>query len=206
MYDHIFYKQVQISRSDIRPHIKWAVSLVILHMVTSIFLQGLCGYIWVNKLSGMKCFVMVQKPWVQNPVGRTYWCKIFLFKSDLHKNKLVVLILSDHELLNNVTNASQLITNSANYWLTVLNCWLLLILLKTVFTTSTAASVANGLVPLFLQFRLSVEINLCGEMHWKLDYRVDKISPKSTLFPKREARHNVAPGAHKNQVGFLWVI
>ena len=51
MYDHIFYKQVQISRSDIRPHIKWAASLVILHMVTSIFLQGLCGYIWVNILT-----------------------------------------------------------------------------------------------------------------------------------------------------------
>ena len=51
MYDHIFYKQVQISRSDIRPHIKWAVSLVILHMVTSIFLQGLCGYVWVNILT-----------------------------------------------------------------------------------------------------------------------------------------------------------
>ena len=51
MYDHIFYKQVQISRSDIRPHIKWAVSPVILHMVTSIFLQGLCGYIWVNILT-----------------------------------------------------------------------------------------------------------------------------------------------------------
>ena len=51
MYDHIFYKQVQINRSDIRPHIKWAVSLVILHMVTSIFLQGLCGYIWVNILT-----------------------------------------------------------------------------------------------------------------------------------------------------------
>ena len=48
MYDHTFYKQVQISRSDIRPHTKWAVSLVILHMVTSIFLRGLCGYIWVN--------------------------------------------------------------------------------------------------------------------------------------------------------------
>ena len=45
------YKQMQISRSDIRPHIKWAVSLVILHMVTSIFLQGLCGYIWVNILT-----------------------------------------------------------------------------------------------------------------------------------------------------------
>ena len=51
MYDHIFYKQVQISRSDIKPHIKWAVSLVMLHMVTSIFLQGLCGYIWVNILT-----------------------------------------------------------------------------------------------------------------------------------------------------------
>ena len=51
MYDHIFYKRVQISRLDIRPHIKWAVSLVILHMVTSIFLQGLCGYIWVNILT-----------------------------------------------------------------------------------------------------------------------------------------------------------
>ena len=52
MYAHIFfYKQVQISRSDIRPHIKWAVSLVILHMVTSIFLQGLCGYISVNILT-----------------------------------------------------------------------------------------------------------------------------------------------------------
>ena len=51
MYDHTFYKQVQISRSDMRPHIKWAVSLVILHMITSIFLQALCGYIWVNILT-----------------------------------------------------------------------------------------------------------------------------------------------------------
>ena len=51
MYDHILYKQVQINRSDIRAHIKWAVSLVILHMVTSISLQGLCGYIWVNILT-----------------------------------------------------------------------------------------------------------------------------------------------------------
>ena len=51
MYDHTFYKQVHISRSHIRPHIKWAVSLVILHMVTSIFLQALCGYIWVNILT-----------------------------------------------------------------------------------------------------------------------------------------------------------
>ena len=29
MYDHTFYKQVQISRSDIRPHMKWVVSLTI---------------------------------------------------------------------------------------------------------------------------------------------------------------------------------
>ena len=41
----------QIRLSDIRPHIKWAVSLVILHMVTSISLQGLCGYICVNILT-----------------------------------------------------------------------------------------------------------------------------------------------------------
>ena len=51
MYDHTFYKQVLISRSDIRPHIKWAVSLVILHMITSMFLGALCGYIWVNILT-----------------------------------------------------------------------------------------------------------------------------------------------------------
>ena len=51
MYDHTFYKQVLISRSDIRPHIKWAISLVILHMITSIFLRALCGYILVNILT-----------------------------------------------------------------------------------------------------------------------------------------------------------
>ena len=51
MYDPTFYKRVQISRSDMRPHIKWAVSLVILHMITSIFLRALCGYIWVNILT-----------------------------------------------------------------------------------------------------------------------------------------------------------
>ena len=39
-----FYKQVQISRSYIRPHIKWAVSLVIVHMITSILLRG---FVWV---------------------------------------------------------------------------------------------------------------------------------------------------------------
>ena len=51
MYDHTFHKHVLISRSDNRPHIKWAVSLVILHMITSIFLRALCGYIWVDILT-----------------------------------------------------------------------------------------------------------------------------------------------------------
>ena len=44
MYDHTFYKQVQISRSDIRPHIKWAVILVILHMITFNLPPG---FVWV---------------------------------------------------------------------------------------------------------------------------------------------------------------
>ena len=39
----------QITRSDIRPHIKWAVRLVIAcgHLI---FLRGLCGYVCVNIL------------------------------------------------------------------------------------------------------------------------------------------------------------
>ena len=45
MYGHTF----QITRSDIRPYKKWAVSLV--HMVTLIFLRGLCGYVWDNILT-----------------------------------------------------------------------------------------------------------------------------------------------------------
>ena len=40
----LFYK-VQISSSDIRPH------MMIMHMITSIFLRGLCGYIWANILT-----------------------------------------------------------------------------------------------------------------------------------------------------------
>ena len=47
----ILFINLQISKSDIRPHIKWAISLVILHMVTSIYLWGLCGYVWVNILT-----------------------------------------------------------------------------------------------------------------------------------------------------------
>ena len=47
MYHHTFLN-LQVTRSDIRPHIKWAVSL---HMVTLIFLGGMCGYLWVNILT-----------------------------------------------------------------------------------------------------------------------------------------------------------
>ena len=42
----ILFIKLQISKSDIRPHIEWGVSLVILHTVTSIFLNGLGGYIY----------------------------------------------------------------------------------------------------------------------------------------------------------------
>ena len=40
----IVFQNLQITRSNIRPHIKLAVSLV---MVTLIILR-LCGYVWVN--------------------------------------------------------------------------------------------------------------------------------------------------------------
>ena len=38
----ILFQNLQITRSDIRPHIKWAVGLVIVYMVTLIFLRGVC--------------------------------------------------------------------------------------------------------------------------------------------------------------------
>ena len=41
---------LQITRSDIRPHTKWAVSLVIAYG-HFIFLGGLCGYVWVTVLT-----------------------------------------------------------------------------------------------------------------------------------------------------------
>ena len=44
---HVWPYFLSTCKSDIRPHIKWAVSLVNLHMATSISRQGLCGYIWV---------------------------------------------------------------------------------------------------------------------------------------------------------------
>ena len=50
MYDHTFYKLAN-QTGQTSGHTKWAVSLVILHMVTSIFLLGLCGYVWLNILT-----------------------------------------------------------------------------------------------------------------------------------------------------------
>ena len=47
MYDHTFSKP---ANHQIRPHIKWAVSLVIAYGHFTIP-QGLCGYVWVNILT-----------------------------------------------------------------------------------------------------------------------------------------------------------
>ena len=44
------FLSLKITRSDIRAHVKWAVSLVITDG-HSIFLRGLCGYVWVNILT-----------------------------------------------------------------------------------------------------------------------------------------------------------
>ena len=47
----LFISKCKSADQTSRPHIKWAVCLVILHMITSIFLRSLCGYIWVNILT-----------------------------------------------------------------------------------------------------------------------------------------------------------
>ena len=47
MYDHTFLN-LQITRSGIRPNIKWVVSLVITY---GHFSLGLCGCVWVNILT-----------------------------------------------------------------------------------------------------------------------------------------------------------
>ena len=45
-----FFSCLQITKSDLRPYIKWAISLVIAagHLI---LLKGLCGYAWVNMLT-----------------------------------------------------------------------------------------------------------------------------------------------------------
>ena len=50
MYDQAVFYACKITGSDIRPHLNWAVSLVIAD-VCFIFLKGLCGYVWVNILT-----------------------------------------------------------------------------------------------------------------------------------------------------------
>ena len=48
-----YYFLCKSSNSDIRPQVKWAVSLLIAdsHCGTLIFLKGLCWYVWVNILT-----------------------------------------------------------------------------------------------------------------------------------------------------------
>ena len=47
----ILFLNLQIIRSDIRPHIKWAVSLVIAHGHFKSSSGVLCEYVWVNILT-----------------------------------------------------------------------------------------------------------------------------------------------------------
>ena len=47
----ILFQNLQITRSDIRPHIKWAVSLVTAYGHFNLPQGGLCGYVWVNILT-----------------------------------------------------------------------------------------------------------------------------------------------------------
>ena len=42
---------LQITKSDIRPHVKWAVRLVIAYGRFKSSSKGLCGYLWVNRLT-----------------------------------------------------------------------------------------------------------------------------------------------------------
>ena len=49
IFDHTFLN-LEIIRSEIRPHLNWTVSLVIAYG-NLIFLMGSCGYVWVNILT-----------------------------------------------------------------------------------------------------------------------------------------------------------
>ena len=50
MYDHIRFLCSQNDSSDIRPHVKWAVGLVIADGHLTSF-KGLCGYVWLTYYS-----------------------------------------------------------------------------------------------------------------------------------------------------------
>ena len=64
----ILFINLQISRSDIRPHIKWAVSLVILHVVT------LYCYMYYNK--DVKMFTMTACNKSQDGLLCKFCCKL----------------------------------------------------------------------------------------------------------------------------------
>ena len=73
-----FFINLQIARSDIRPHIKW-LSVWCLHMVTSIFLWGVSGYIWINILTYDPWGRISIVPLVQHPPSnQTPNCTMYL--------------------------------------------------------------------------------------------------------------------------------
>ena len=83
----ILFLNLQITRYDIRPHIKWAVSLVIAYGYL-ICLGGLCGYVWVDMLTLslprgvlhialggetlILCFVLINDSRLSNDI----WCHV----------------------------------------------------------------------------------------------------------------------------------
>ena len=84
----IVFSCLQITRSDIRPHVKWAVNLVIA-AGNLIFLRGLCRCVWVNipslvpqrvvNLGGLVWFVLFNDTWSQK--GHSVSCMTILFIS-----------------------------------------------------------------------------------------------------------------------------
>ena len=82
MYDHTFLN-LQITRSDIKPHIKWAVSLVISYGYFNLP-QDLCGYVWVNILTlsplRVKIYIKIEERERQNNAELTRYIIILMAK------------------------------------------------------------------------------------------------------------------------------
>ena len=75
------FLNLQITRSDMRPHIKLAVSLLILHIVTLIFLKGLSGYVWVNTLTFITHVTSLTESLRVKLMLRSILCKMSRFYS-----------------------------------------------------------------------------------------------------------------------------
>ena len=80
MYDHILFLKLQITKSDIRPHIKWAVSLVIAYGLVQ-FSSGLV--FWFKRLGHIllsRCdyvFQFTNKKVFQSLYNTVYVLKIY---------------------------------------------------------------------------------------------------------------------------------